>query len=53
LNGKKTYGVVNKDKEADNANLYESQGEQEEGIPSFEFVEVAPRTLPPKTLIQN
>ena len=53
LNGKKTYGVVNKDKEADNANLYESQGEQEEGIPSFEFVEVAPRTLPPKTIIQN
>jgi hypothetical protein len=53
LNGKKTYGVINKDKEGDKANLYESQGEQEEGVPSFEFEEIPARTLPPKTLILN
>jgi len=51
LNGKKTYGVINKDKDGDKANLYESQGEEEEGAPSFEFEEIPAKTLPPKTLI--
>ena len=53
LNGKKTYGVIKMDKDGDKANLYESQGEQEEGVPSFEFEEIPARTLPPKTLILN
>ena len=50
---RKTYGVIKKDKDGDKANLYESQGEQEEGMPSFEFEEIPARTLPPKTLILN
>ena len=51
LNGKKTYGVVNKDNDGNKANQYDQQsGEPEEGITSFEFFEVLPPSLPPKTL---
>ena len=53
INGKKTYGVIKRDEDADKANLYGSEGKQEEGVPSFEFEEVIAKTLPPKTLIQN
>ena len=54
LNGKKTYGVVNKDNDGNKANQYDQQsGEPEEGITSFEFFEVLPPSLPPKTLITD
>ena len=53
LNGRKSYGVIKKDEGADKANLYGTQGEQEEGVPSFEFEEVPAKTLPLKSLIQN
>ena len=52
LNGKKSYGVLNKENEGKRSNAYETQeGEPEQGRPSFEFVEVPPPELPPKTLI--
>ena len=52
LNGKKSYGVLNKENEGKRSNAYETQeGEREQGRPSFEFVEVPPPELPPKTLI--
>lgn len=52
LNGRKTYGVLNKDNEGKKSNPYDVQeGEEEQGRPSFEFVEVPPPELPPKTLI--
>ena len=52
LNGKKTYGVVNKDNEGKESTQYDqTSGEPEEGGPSFEFFEVPPPSLPPKTLI--
>ena len=54
LNGRKTYGVLNKDNEGNKSNPYDVQaGEEEQGRPSFEFVEVPPPELPPKTLIQD
>ena len=50
LNGRKSYGVINKDNEGKKSNAYELQdGEPENGRPSFEFNEVSPPTLPPKT----
>ena len=54
LNGRKTYGVLNKDNEGNKSNPYDVQaGEEEQGRPSFEFVEVPPPELPPKILIQD
>ncbi len=52
LNGTKTYGVLDKENEGNKANQYKSEdGEPEEGIPSFEFVEVPPPNLPAKKKI--
>ncbi len=52
LNGKKTYGVLNKDNKGEKSTPYDvAEGEPEQGRPSFEFVEVPPPELPPKTLI--
>lgn len=52
LNGKKTYGVIEKN-ESNKANPYDSyEGEIEEGVPSFEFTEVPPPNLPPKALVR-
>jgi len=52
LNGKKTYGVIEKN-EGNKANPYDSyEGETEEGAPSFEFTEVPPPSLPPKALVR-
>ena len=51
LNGKKTYGVINKDNEGKESKQYDQSTEQEEENPSFEFFEVPPPSLPPKTLI--
>ena len=49
LNGRKSYGVLNKDNEGKKSNAYEVQeGEPELGRPSFEFVEVPSPDLPPK-----
>ena len=54
LNGRKSYGVLNKDNEGKKSNAYEVQeGEPELGRPSFEFVEVPSPDLPPKTLIMD
>ena len=54
LNGKKTYGVINKDNEGNESTQYDqSTVEQEEGNPSFEFFEVSPPSLPQKTLIPD
>jgi hypothetical protein len=49
LNGKKTYGVIEKNA-GKKANPYE--GETKEGTPSFEFTEVPPPSLPPKALVR-
>ncbi len=51
LNGTKTYGVLDANKFDNKANLYEEPGSDntKEGNPSFEFKEVAPPSLPPKT----
>jgi len=52
LNGRKTYGVLNKDNKGDKSNKYESEEvNQEEGRPSFVFDEVPPPDLPVKTKI--
>ena len=49
LNGTKTYGVLAKENERNKANQYKSEdGVLEEGMPSFEFVEVPPPELPAK-----
>ena len=55
LNGRKTYGVVDADKFDEIANPYEESvsNNNEEGNPSFEFQEVAPPSLPPKTKFEN
>ena len=55
LNGKKTYGVLDADKFDENANPYEDSESNNtlEGNPSFEFQEVAPPSLPPKTKFEN
>ena len=51
LNGRKSYGVLNKENKGKKSNAYEIQeGEPEQGRPSFEFVEIPPPDLPPKTL---
>tara|TARA_Y100000591_G_C21672690_1_gene613786 strand:+ start:382 stop:837 length:456 start_codon:yes stop_codon:yes gene_type:complete len=52
LNGRKSYGVLNQDNESKKSNPYDAQeGDPEQGRPSFEFIEVPPPDLPPKTLI--
>tara|TARA_Y100001970_G_scaffold121071_1_gene150172 strand:- start:63129 stop:63686 length:558 start_codon:yes stop_codon:yes gene_type:complete len=52
LNGTKTYGVLDSSNQGDKANPYQSfEGEEEVGIPSFEFKEVVPPNLPPKAQI--
>ena len=52
LNGRKTYGVLNKDNKGEKSNKYESEETiQEEGVPSFVFDEVPPPDLPAKTTI--
>ena len=52
LNGRKTYGVLNKDKKGEKSNKYESDEiVQEVGRPSFVFDEVPPPDLPAKTSI--
>jgi len=52
LNGRKSYGVLNQDNEGKKSNPYDAQeGDPEQGRPSFEFIEVPPPDLPPKTLI--
>ena len=54
LNGRKTYGVLNKDNTGTESNPYDIQeGKEEQGRPSFEFFEVPPPELPLKTLIQD
>lgn len=54
LNGRKSYGVINKEDEGKKSNAYEIQeGETELGSPSFEFVEVPLPDLPPKKLIMD
>ena len=55
LNGKKTYGVLDADNFDENANPYEDSESinSQEGNPSFEFQEVAPPSLPPKTKFEN
>ena len=55
LNGKKTYGVLDPDKFDERANLYEESisDQIQEGNPSFEFKEVPPPSLPPKTNFRN
>ena len=43
LNGKKSYGVLNKDNEGKDSDVYDIQeGDPEVGSPSFEFIEVPP-----------
>ncbi len=52
LNGRKTYGVLNKDNKGEKSNKYESEEIiQEEGVPSFVFDEVPSPDLPAKTTI--
>ena len=52
LNGKKSYGVLNKDNEGTDSDVYDIQeGDLELGSPSFEFIEVPPLDLPAKTMI--
>ncbi len=52
LNGRKSYGVINKENEGKKSNAYEVQeGETKLGAPSFEFNEVPPLDLPAKTMI--
>ena len=52
LNGKKSYGVLNKDNEGKDSDVYDIQeGDPELGSPSFEFIEVPPLDLPAKTMI--
>jgi len=52
LNGKKTYGVIEKN-EGKKTNPYGAYEEEtEEGTPSFEFTEVPPPSLPPKALVR-
>ena len=55
LNGRKTYGVLDADKFDEMANPYEESvsNNNHEGNPSFEFQEVAPPSLPPKTKFEN
>lgn len=55
LNGRKTYGVLDADKFDEQANPYEESvsNNNVEGNPSFEFQEVAPPSLPPKTKFEN
>ena len=55
LNGRKTYGVLDSEKIDERANLYEESvsDQTQEGNPSFEFQEVSPPSLPPKTNFRN
>jgi hypothetical protein len=55
LNGKKTYGVLDSSKFDEQANPYEesTSSNSQEGNPSFEFQEVAPPSLPPKTKLES
>jgi hypothetical protein len=49
---KKSYGVLNKDNEGKDSDVYDIQeGDPELGSPSFEFIEVPPLDLPAKTMI--